>query len=272
MSTGGADIAGADESDFLSHCSSCPTSSRWSATASPSPITSSPTRFGARRARRSSLASSPTTPRIQPRIEPMPRRLWQLRRRHPQRCLLTLSASHRHPPHSSTANRSWRCLLIVTDFHHGLLGFLKATRLPAERLSAIACNPRGRLADGELWSVGRLIRHARYCSLLLGESRLTRRLFAGMLGKIAASPAPTGFFLLAVTFKSGGPGAAGEELSMELGRWCAEPRCERGWNREIGRLHGAARSTPGKRPDCLHYKAELWCVGVEPRHQKGNSG
>jgi hypothetical protein len=27
----------------------------------------------------------------------MPRRFWQLRRRHPQRCLLTLSGSHRHP-------------------------------------------------------------------------------------------------------------------------------------------------------------------------------
>ena len=48
--------------------------------------------------------------RIQPRIEGMPRRLWQLRRRDPQRCLLTLSGSHRHAPHCSTANRFWRSI------------------------------------------------------------------------------------------------------------------------------------------------------------------
>jgi hypothetical protein len=33
---------------------------------------------------------------------------------------------------------------------------------------------------------GRLIKHARYDWLLLAESHLTRRLFAGMLGRIAA--------------------------------------------------------------------------------------
>jgi hypothetical protein len=39
---------------------------------------------------------------------------------------------------------------------------------------------------------GRLIEHARYYWLLLAESHLTRRLFAGMLGKIAALTAPAG--------------------------------------------------------------------------------
>jgi hypothetical protein len=39
---------------------------------------------------------------------------------------------------------------------------------------------------------GRLVKHARYYWLLLAESHLTRRLFAGMLGKIAALPAPAG--------------------------------------------------------------------------------
>ena len=39
---------------------------------------------------------------------------------------------------------------------------------------------------------GRLIKHARYHWLLLAESHLTRRLFAGMLGKIAALPVPAG--------------------------------------------------------------------------------
>ena len=39
---------------------------------------------------------------------------------------------------------------------------------------------------------GRLIKHARYYRLLLAESHLTRRLFAGMLRKIAALQAPAG--------------------------------------------------------------------------------
>jgi len=39
---------------------------------------------------------------------------------------------------------------------------------------------------------GRLVKHARYYWLLLAESHLTRRLFAGILGKIAALPVPAG--------------------------------------------------------------------------------
>jgi hypothetical protein len=39
---------------------------------------------------------------------------------------------------------------------------------------------------------GRLIKHARYYWLLLAESHLTWRLFAGMLRKIAALPSPAG--------------------------------------------------------------------------------
>jgi len=39
---------------------------------------------------------------------------------------------------------------------------------------------------------GRLIKHARYYWLLLAESYLTRRLFGGMLGKVAALPSPAG--------------------------------------------------------------------------------
>jgi len=39
---------------------------------------------------------------------------------------------------------------------------------------------------------GRLIKHARYYWLLLAESHLTRRLFAGMLAKIAMLPSPAG--------------------------------------------------------------------------------
>jgi hypothetical protein len=39
---------------------------------------------------------------------------------------------------------------------------------------------------------GRLIKHARYYWLLLAESHLTRRLFTGMLRRIATLPVPTG--------------------------------------------------------------------------------
>ena len=39
---------------------------------------------------------------------------------------------------------------------------------------------------------GRLVKHARYYWLLLAESHLTRRLFAAMLGRIAALPLPAG--------------------------------------------------------------------------------
>jgi hypothetical protein len=39
---------------------------------------------------------------------------------------------------------------------------------------------------------GRLIKHARYYWLLLAGSHLTRRLFAGMLRKIATLPATAG--------------------------------------------------------------------------------
>ena len=39
---------------------------------------------------------------------------------------------------------------------------------------------------------GQLIQHARYYWLLLAESHLTRRLFAGMLAKIAMLPSPAG--------------------------------------------------------------------------------
>ena len=39
---------------------------------------------------------------------------------------------------------------------------------------------------------GRLIKHARYYWLMLAESHLTRRLFGGMVRRIAALPVPTG--------------------------------------------------------------------------------
>ena len=39
---------------------------------------------------------------------------------------------------------------------------------------------------------GRLVKHARYCWLMLAESHLTRRLFGSMVRRIAALAVPTG--------------------------------------------------------------------------------
>jgi hypothetical protein len=39
---------------------------------------------------------------------------------------------------------------------------------------------------------GRLVKHARYCGLLLAEGYLTLRLFGAMVRPIAALPLPTG--------------------------------------------------------------------------------
>jgi hypothetical protein len=41
-------------------------------------------------------------------------------------------------------------------------------------------------------SFNRAFKHARYYWLLLAEGHLTRRLFGGMLGKVAALPSPAG--------------------------------------------------------------------------------
>jgi len=57
-----------------------------------------------------------------------------------------------------------------------------------------------RIGNGPLTSLqrrlmktgGRLIRHARWCCLLLGKNDLTRRLLAGVLRKIALLPLPIG--------------------------------------------------------------------------------
>jgi hypothetical protein len=65
---------------------------------------------------------------------------------------------------------------------------------------SVRLNAAGRIDGWSLTSLqqrlvktgGRLIKHARYYWLLLAESHLTRRLFAGMLRKIAALPLPAG--------------------------------------------------------------------------------
>ena len=66
---------------------------------------------------------------------------------------------------------------------------------PPERLPLPAAVTNWSLASLQQQLVktgGRLIKHARYYWLLLAESHLTRRLFAGMLAKIAMLPSPAG--------------------------------------------------------------------------------
>ncbi len=57
---------------------------------------------------------------------------------------------------------------------------------------ALGNRPLTSLQQRLLKTGGRLVKHARYYWLLLAESHLTRRLFAGMLRKIAALPSPAG--------------------------------------------------------------------------------
>jgi hypothetical protein len=56
----------------------------------------------------------------------------------------------------------------------------------------IATRSVTRLQQRSVKTCGRLIQYARYYWLLLAESHLTRRLFAGMLAKIAMLPSPAG--------------------------------------------------------------------------------
>jgi len=55
-----------------------------------------------------------------------------------------------------------------------------------------ATGPSGRLTEEFSLRRLQLIKHARYYWLLLAESHLTRRLFAGLLRKIMALPVPPG--------------------------------------------------------------------------------
>jgi len=80
---------------------------------------------------------------------------------------------------------------------------------------------------------GRLIQHARYYWLLLAESHLTRRLFAGMLRKIAMLPAPAGL-------GEAQSGANFDDGAGDAGRSVAEIDGE---NTIFGRRESARRET-----------------------------
>ena len=61
------------------------------------------------------------------------------------------------------------------------------------RLSFVRNHAKVIVACNFLVKTGRrLMRHARYCWLLLAESHLTRRLFGAMVRRIAALPVPAG--------------------------------------------------------------------------------
>jgi hypothetical protein len=70
---------------------------------------------------------------------------------------------------------------------------LRTQPLPAMHVS-VGCrwrNSGSRLSRTVTHATSRRT-HARYYWLVLAESHLTRRLFAGMVGKIAALPSPAG--------------------------------------------------------------------------------
>src|SRR3984893_13025904 len=79
-----------------------------------------------------------------------------------------------------------RLWLSLIAYNLGNLWRRLALATPIRRWSLNSLEQRGVKAGG------RLIQHARYYWLLLAESHLTRRLFAGMLRKIAALPSPAG--------------------------------------------------------------------------------
>ena len=86
--------------------------------------------------------------------------------------------------------------ILFRCIHHAVLSRLSAPVLPPSRRLALPT----RVATWSLTSLqqrlvktgGRLINHARCYWLPLAEGHLTRRLFAGMLGKIATLPVPAG--------------------------------------------------------------------------------
>jgi hypothetical protein len=78
--------------------------------------------------------------------------------------------------------------LLLSVIAHNLGNLWRRLGLPARTGNWSLTSLQQRLVK----SGGRLIKHARYYRLLLAESHLTRRLFAGMLRKIVALPLPAG--------------------------------------------------------------------------------
>ncbi|MCL5045046.1 MAG: transposase [Deltaproteobacteria bacterium] len=71
---------------------------------------------------------------------------------------------------------------------------------------------------------GRLVKHARYYRLLLAESHLRRPLFAGMLRKIPALPAPAGCLGAWATVKWSAAQMGNAAASAEIDRRVAQIR------------------------------------------------
>jgi len=86
---------------------------------------------------------------------------------------------------------------------------------------------------------GRLIKHARYCWLLLAESHLTRRLFGAMLGRIAALPSPA-------SYANRDPGRISNNEQAE-----GKERCGRNRSRE-GQIRAWSFSEVLKRVPSVH--------------------
>ena len=82
----------------------------------------------------------------------------------------------------------WNCFTIGAFDSPNLKGLRRRLALP----KAIANWSLTSLQQRVVKTGGRLVKPARYYWLLLAESHLTRRLFSGMLSKIAALPLPAG--------------------------------------------------------------------------------
>ncbi len=106
---------------------------------------------------------------------------------------------------------------------------------------------------------GRLIKHARYCWLLLAEGHLTRRLFGVMLQRIPALPSPAGQ-------ASRGPDQTSVTREEEEGNvsedWVATAAVAGcgtlGWRRTgLARAAGSTPAPRSRRERCMRRRSDL---------------
>jgi len=108
---------------------------------------------------------------------------------------------------------------------------------------AIANSSLTSLRERMVKTGSRLVKHARYYWFRLAEGRLTRRLFAGMLGKIATLSVPAGVAVVGATLQIGR--AIGRGMERCLGK-SASDGLERGFGSAA--MIESAASVAGRGP------------------------